>query len=405
MSKESGCWAIALVVCVALPLEANPSVIAIESPAGWGSSQAHLVVTEQGDVVLNWLEVNGPLSVLKVATLEEDGWQNVREVARGRDWFVNWADFPSVVPLTADRWIAHWLVRHPDDRFAYDIRIAHSENGGETWSEPMVLHDDGTTSEHGFVSIVASQGMAEIVWLDGRDVARGTNQSSMTLRSARIDSRHSIGERRAIDERVCDCCPTSAVATERGTVVAYRDRTVDEIRDIAVVQRVDGAWRVPTRVADDGWHITGCPVNGPAIDAQDGEDGGAAQVVVAWPTGTGDDARVRFARSFDGGASFEGAIDVDTARPIGRVDVVLVDAGRAIVSWLRRDGDQGRLSIRVVERNGTMGPIHDIAAISDERPSGFPQMVRSGDALIFAWTEITRSTLQVRTARVSMASL
>ncbi len=53
--------------------------------------------------------------------------------------------------------------------------------------------------------------------------------------------------------------------TARGPVVAYRDRSVDEVRDIAVVRRVNGTWTTPAVVHDDHWQIAACPVNGPAL--------------------------------------------------------------------------------------------------------------------------------------------
>jgi hypothetical protein len=43
-----------------------------------------------------------------------------------------------------------------------------------------------------------------------------------------------------LDDMTCTCCQTSAAVTGDGTVLlAYRDRTVDEVRDISVVGRMD----------------------------------------------------------------------------------------------------------------------------------------------------------------------
>ena len=70
-----------------------------------------------------------------------------------------------------------------------------------------------------------------------------------------------------LDARVCDCCQTAAVATQRGLLVAYRDRGPDEVRDISVVRFESGRWTEPHPLHSDGWKIAGCPVNGPAMDA------------------------------------------------------------------------------------------------------------------------------------------
>ena len=42
----------------------------------------------------------------------------------GEDFMVNWADMPSVQPITADVWAAHWLHFAPDSAGAYHIATA-----------------------------------------------------------------------------------------------------------------------------------------------------------------------------------------------------------------------------------------------------------------------------------------
>ena len=71
---------------------------------------------------------------------------------------------------------------------------------------------------------------------------------------------------------------------------------------------IDGAWQASRAVADDGWVIEGCPVNGPAI-AADGAD-----VAVAWFTGADDRARVQVAWSGDAGAEFASPVLIDGER-------------------------------------------------------------------------------------------
>jgi hypothetical protein len=36
---------------------------------------------------------------------------------------------------------------------AYDVRLAFSRDDGQSWSEPVAPHHDGTTAQHGFVSL------------------------------------------------------------------------------------------------------------------------------------------------------------------------------------------------------------------------------------------------------------
>jgi hypothetical protein len=72
----------------------------LPAPAGRGSGQPNLAVAPDGRVYLSWIERLGegrfsPRFALK----EGDGWSSPRVIAEGANWFVNSADFPSMVAL------------------------------------------------------------------------------------------------------------------------------------------------------------------------------------------------------------------------------------------------------------------------------------------------------------------
>lgn len=398
---------LAWVLTACAPPTAADRVESLASPTRPGSAEPHLARGDDGTIVLSWLEPDGAGVALRHTALEDAGWRTPRTVARGDDWFVNWADFPSVVPIQGARWAAHWLVRQPAGGYAYDVAIAVSEDAGATWAAPVTPHDDGTPTEHGFVSLFPAHTGIGAIWLDGRRLAGGHTAHGggaagvgTELRSAAIDGGGTVSDASVLDALVCDCCQTDVAMAAQGPAVAYRDRSDAEIRDIYVARRVDGDWQPGRAVAQDGWRIDGCPVNGPAI-AADGD-----RVAVAWYTAAGDTPRVRLALSTDGAASFRQAFDVDATNVIGRVDVELVDDGGAVVSWLRAaDDDAADLVLRRVSASGAMGPIATIARTGAARPTGFPQMVRSGAALVLAWTDTSVQPSEVRTARVAIAAL
>src|SRR5687767_1239502 len=74
-------------------------VAPIASPAGPNSAQPQLTVSSRG-VLLSWIERTGEVANLKFAERTKDGWSAARTVSSGRDWFVNWADVPSVLRLS-----------------------------------------------------------------------------------------------------------------------------------------------------------------------------------------------------------------------------------------------------------------------------------------------------------------
>lgn len=356
-------------------------------PAGPGSRYPNLGGGGDAPVVLSWLEtVPAGGHALRFASWSGTAWTAPRTVATGDDWFVNWPDFPSVVPTGARSWVAHWLQKRPGHAYSYDVRIAASSDGGASWSAPVSPHDDGTATEHGFVSLFGDGDATYAVWLDGRHTSgdhdhADADAAAMTLRAAALGA---DGGRRdvdlEIDGRVCDCCQTDAALTSDGPVVVYRDRGADEVREIALVRRDGAGWSRPVHVHADGWRIDACPVNGPAVAAR------GRQVVVAWFTAP-DRPRVRLAFSSDAGRSFAAPIEVASGPVAGRVDVVLLDGGRAVVSWLQESPGGAAIIAQPFTAAGAAGVPVTVAASSVARSSGFPQMARAGAGLVFAWTE------------------
>lgn len=362
-------------------------VDSIATPAPMWAAEPNLEASPDGDVYLSWLERQPDSSyALKVARREGATWAQPAVVAAGREFFVNWADFPSVLALEDGRLAAHWLQRSGEGRYAYDVRVAQSADGGRTWSAGVVPHRDGTQAEHGFVSMWPdADGRVGITWLDGRKYARSDSgpQETMLMHTT-IGRDMKLGQETPLDMRICDCCKTAVARAADGPVIAYRDRTEDEIRDIYVVRQVGRVWTEPARVHADDWKIAACPVNGPAIAARD------RRVVVAWFTGAGDTARVNLAFSDDGGATFGAPVRVDDGNPAGRVDVILVEDGAAVVSWVENLGDRAEVRVRRVreggERGGAREPAVTIAQSTAARASGFPHMVATKDEVVFAWT-------------------
>ncbi|MEO8445617.1 MAG: hypothetical protein ABI567_11485 [Gammaproteobacteria bacterium] len=380
--------ALVLALTAALPASAGPGAdpdytvrfVTMLSPAGPGSLAPRLARTPSGTVLMSWLEpAPGDRHALKFATLTGDRWSPARTVAEGGDWYINWADFPSVRPITARDWVAHWLVKQPGSSYAYNIALAISRDAGVTWSQPFTPHDDGTATEHGFVTLFPWDGGFGALWLDGRNT--GAKEGGMSTRYARFGFDGASRGAGELDHLVCDCCATDVAVAARGPVATYRNRTEDEIRDIAVSRFVDGAWQPPVILGNDRWQIAGCPVNGSAIAAR-GE-----HVVVAWYTAPDQQRRVQLAWSRDGGRSFGPPVVVEAGAVNGYVDVVLAADDLAIVSWTGKTAaGQGQLRLRRVPERGEPGPIQVVAEGEMGRGSGFPQLIQGPDRLVHAWT-------------------
>jgi len=310
---------------------ANLRIAALRSPAGANSSEPQFSV--QGNrVLLSWLEGDEDHPVLKFAERTAAGWTPTQTIHASDQINANSADVPSVQLLASGTLAAQWTdkVNGPNPE-ASTVRLAFSTNQGRTWSAPVSPHHDGTQTEHGFVSLFQAPGAGNglgMVWLDGRDTTAKAPNDNTGLRASIHDAAGKQLKETVIDPRVCDCCTTSSAPTSEGVIVAYRDRSAAEIRDIYVTAFNGTAWSAPVLVHKDDWKINGCPVNGPAVTAN-GRD-----VAVAWFTGKDDKGQAFVAFSHDAGHTFGPAVRIDDARSLGHVGVRLLADGSAVVSWV-----------------------------------------------------------------------
>lgn len=341
---------------------------------------------------MSWIEPRGDGRRVAVSFFDGE-WTPPSTVAESGSFFVNWADFPSVQSV-GGALIAHWLEREGPGVYEYGVRTAWSLDAGAVWSQPWTPHDDDTPAEHGFVSVFGDEDETWAAWLDGREMVE--EGGAMALRARRLPVRGPAGPEEVVDARTCECCQTAGVMTADGPLVAFRDRGPGEVRDIHVSRRVAGRWTAGSPVHSDGWVFPGCPVNGPAIAASERD------VAVAWFTAPRGAARVHVAFSSDAGATFGPPARVDEGAPLGRVDMVRLDDGSALVAWME-GGDPAVLMGRRVAADGGVGKPRPLGALSASRRSGFPRVVRLGrDQLLAAWTDPSGAGW-VRTAVFSLA--
>jgi hypothetical protein len=246
-------------------------------------------------------------------------------------------------------------------------------------------------TQHGFASLFPmAMGGTGVVWLDGR--ATHGEEGNMALRAATFGSDMKQRGEVPIDSRVCECCPTSVAVSADGPIVAYRNRSAQEIRDIYVTRLVAGRWSTPVAVHQDGWRVEACPVNGPAISARNRD------VAVAWFTvkGKEDEGQAFVAFSKDGGRTFGKPTRVDDVSSLGRVAVALLEDGSAVVGWVEFADEKSQFKARRVAADGTRSPAAAIANMSGTR---YPRLSAIGNDVVFAWTDSENNSSRVRTAR------
>jgi len=353
----------------ALSLEPLPS------PAAGQTTYPQLTTSRRG-TILSWIEGETTTPTLKFSEHTASGWSAAQTIASSDNWFLSSADVPTVMRLSDGTLVATVYPAVDPSAEAYDLRLSYSRDEGKTWSGLITPHHDGTKAQHGFASLYEPpDGGLGLVWLDGR------GKEDMALFHGRFDSNWKQTAEAAIDTRACECCQTSVAMTSDGPLVAFRDRSPREIRDIHTSLFTDGAWTQPRPVHVDNWRIEACPVNGPAISARD------RQVAAAWFMAVDDKPQAWAAFSQDAGRSWGTPIRLDDDTALGHVDIELLDDGSAVATWVEFANDRSQLRMRRVDASGARSAPIVVSDGAAGRVSGYPRLARDGRDLILAWTE------------------
>ena len=351
----------------------HPVVREVASPAGPGAMGSSLTRGPDNAVYLSWLEpAGGDVWAMKFARYDIAAvrWSEARTIARGADWFINWADFP-VLAVQKDRMTAVWFVNVASGggHHAEQYRALHSisADGGLTWSSPQPV-----TRESESVEFVALQPLADgrllAAWLDGRARAQGQDRQTLCARILGADGPDTV-----VDPYVCDCCQLAFVpTTDGGALLAYRGRTKEEVRDMRLA-RFDGQiWSAPAALNADSWQIAACPVNGPQL-AECGD-----LIAAVWFTAAQNQPRVLARVSDSGGERFDAPVRLDLGKPQGRVDNLMLPDGTAVFTWLeaadRSAGRAGGIYLRTLALDGKLSAPLLLAPATTARAGGFPRI-------------------------------
>ncbi len=377
----------------------------IVSPALGKSMQPYLF-SDGKELLMSWTQkINDSVTTLNYSVLEDGVWIKSTEIAKGDNWFVNWADFPAIAKNNQNI-LAHFLQKSDPATFAYDVKIKLSNNFGKNWGLDKKLHQDTTLTEHGFVTMIPfKEDSFFITWLDGRNTMGGGHGGeehpnvAMNVRTAIVLKNGDVIDDTLVDNKTCDCCQTTAAITQNGPITVYRNRTDDEIRDIYISRLVDGNWTEPKAIYNDNWKIKGCPVNGPKAAVIDNT------LAIAWFTAANNVPKVNLIFSDDSGENFNTPIQIDSGKPIGRVDITLLDKNTALVSWMETTESGADIKIIKVTKDGTKSTPFVISSISDSRSSGFPQFEVLNDEIIAAWNHKIDGEPVIKTVRFSLEAL
>lgn len=342
------------------------------------------LVSSEKKLSLSWVSKNDNNdATLKFTQYINNQWSKPMSLAKGSNWFINWADFPTH-SINDDLVLSSHLQKSGDGTYEYDIILNLNKINGETVRSNFKLNKEGVKAEHGFVSIKNDKkGGFFLTWLDGRNTIfkdMDGNHKPMTIRFAQVTQNGEIVNDRELDAMTCECCQTSITDSPEGPIVVYRDRSEDEIRDIYITKSILGEWDEPKAVNNDNWKINGCPVNGPKVISN------LNKLAVAWFTISKGIPTVNVALSDDLGSTFNNPIKLNDFDPVGRVDIDFLNNDQVIVSYIENDSNGSYLRLKKVDFNGSISKHFTVDNISGERNSGVPQLEIVGNEVFVVWT-------------------
>jgi hypothetical protein len=395
---------LALLLISLAPAAAALQVERLPFASGERAGQPSVAVDPREGFVVTWQEREGEANALRFAVIDPAGAERRRgSVVVGSDWFVNGADFPNLAVLDNGDWVTFFLQKTSPGTYSYEVRLLRSRDAGASWDAPIVIHRDGTDTEHGFVSLIADgDDRVRAVWLDGRHMAahgeangheHGAASEQMTLRSAALGRDGVLRDEYELDDLTCACCQTDAVRLNGRQIVAYRDRSREEVRDISLVEFADGAWSAPRPLHRDGWTIAACPVNGPAL-ATDGR-----RVAALWPTMADGQMRVQLAL---GEREFGPPVTLASGpSELGRVDLADWTEQRWLATRVAATDRLPTLWLDLVGEDGEVRAARPVAS----RVGGYPRLASASGVALLVWAEAGQApgSSQIGMARIVAA--
>lgn len=315
------------------------------------------------------------------------GDENLPKVAFGRDGKV----------------YAVWSIpNEKGDRMRANIRFAVSDAGGPFG--PAVTLNDVPDAARFPALEVAADGTTHVVWIDRRvdgPAPRALYSTRFSADGATIAANQRIGG------PSCECCRVTMAFAEGGqrVFIAYRHKTEDQVRDIAVQTSSDGgaSFGPPVIISDDGWQLKGCPHAGPVI-ATDAH----GNLHVTWFTlgHKPEDAGIYYTVSRDGGKTFAPRKLVHAAGGPGVLHPYLAvgEGGEVYFAWdnVGANSDQTQVYFRYLAADGhTMSQVQQLSQASSNALR--PNLTLARDRVYVAWTETKEDTswIVVKTARIA----
>ena len=275
----------------------------------------------------------------------------------------------------------------PGRRFPMSsLRLAKSADDGATWTAPVTIASDSAFGTRNFHALhVAGDGAVYVAWLESSQgksktfLTRSTDAGTTWSTPVMADSAQS-----------CPCCRTAIATARDGTLyLAWRTVLPGNVRDVVVARSTDGGatWGTPVRAHADNWVFDGCPHAGPSMQVDS-----AGAVHIAWWTGKQGSAGTYYAKSTDGGETFQPAVPLGVGEfsAPAHVQLALGPEGTVVAVWDDGTVKTPKVVMRVSHDGGASFSQPTLVS-AEGRAATFPVLALRNEELTIAWSELSEA--------------
>jgi hypothetical protein len=271
-----------------------------------------------------------------------------------------------------------------DSNWNAQINTSRSSDGGNTFSPPVSLIEDGSSQRFPSV-IIRPDGSIFIAWIDKR-LNAATKQGSIKKLGGSVaysfssDNGRTFQVEHIANENSCECCRIgTSLAPTGDPVIIYRAIFSSGIRDHAT-QIITSRHADPVRrVSDDQWKTDACPHHGPSIAVSQ-----SGKIHAAWFTQGETRSGVFYANSSNQGRSYSkptriGAEGANISRPY-----LLVLGNTVYLVWKEFNGKSSTVYLKQsMDDGGTWSSPQAVFETSGY--SDHPLLISQGKVVFLSW--------------------
>ena len=338
--------------------------------------------TVDGKLLLAWT-ANGVVSVAQSSDLGKTLTGVVKIAEHGKSLDTGADSRPQIVADNIGNiFLAYAFFK--DSHWNAQINTARSKDGGNTFTTPASLVQDGSSQRFPTV-LIRPDNSIFITWIDKRLVSAAKPGGEKKLGGSIAYSFSSDGGKtfqaeQFANESSCECCRIGASLDQQNQpVIAYRVIFPGSIRDQAS-QVISSKGAEPIRrVADDDWKTDACPHHGPSIAVS-----GSGKFHVAWYTQGSKRSGVFYASSTNQGLTYSkpsriGAEGANVSRPY------FFALGQQVwLAWKEFNGTQSLVYIKQSADDGKTWSMPQVVSKTNGY-SDHPLLVNQGDTVFLSW--------------------